>query len=230
MLNNSVLRSFVVQQIQPEDDTSIFQIFERLNTGGVVLQGQEIRNCIYDGTFNEVLCGHTNATRLNKDSNWRKIFGSPSEDKRQRDVELILRFFALHYSHKTYKKPMKDFLNKFMKTHRRDSPNELATFCKLFRDTAAAVIKILGEKPFHIHVGLNAAVYDSVFTAFADNLDKLSANYSTRRGRSELKVRYEKLLRNKKYISHVSSATTDQDVVSKRLRLAKRILFGSVSP
>ena len=36
-LNNSVLRSFVVKQIDPQDDTSIFQIFERLNTGGVIL-------------------------------------------------------------------------------------------------------------------------------------------------------------------------------------------------
>src|ERR1700733_8113686 len=39
-LQNSVLRSFVMKQLDPDDDTSIFQVFERLNTGGVVLQGQ----------------------------------------------------------------------------------------------------------------------------------------------------------------------------------------------
>ena len=36
-LQNSVLRSFVMKQLDPADDTSIFQVFERLNSGGVVL-------------------------------------------------------------------------------------------------------------------------------------------------------------------------------------------------
>jgi uncharacterized protein with ParB-like and HNH nuclease domain len=44
-LNNSVLRAFLMKQIDPEDDGSIFQVFERLNSGGVALTGQEIRNC-----------------------------------------------------------------------------------------------------------------------------------------------------------------------------------------
>ena len=46
-LNNSVLRSFVVQQLNPDDDTSMYHIFERLNTGGTFLTNQEIRKlCI----------------------------------------------------------------------------------------------------------------------------------------------------------------------------------------
>ena len=85
-LHNSVLRSFVMKQLDPADDTSIFQVFERLNTGGVVLQGQEIRNCIYWGDFNDMLAS------LNKHKTWRELFGTKSEDKRMRDMELMLRF------------------------------------------------------------------------------------------------------------------------------------------
>ena len=67
-LNDAVLRSFVVKQLNPNDDTSIVHIFERLNTGGTLLQGQEIRNCVYSGSFNDLL------HRLNNDQKWRLIF------------------------------------------------------------------------------------------------------------------------------------------------------------
>lgn len=179
-LNNSVLRSFVVKQIDPQDDTSIFQIFERLNTGGVILQGQEIRNCKYDGPFND------SPNELNAYAPWRKIFGYAPEDKRKRDVELILRFLALFYNRRHYEKPMKQFLNTFMKVNRRASPTKIYEYENLFKLTCDAVVAILGEKPFHIHTGLNAAVYDSTFTAVASNLAKINTDNATAKTRSEL--------------------------------------------
>jgi uncharacterized protein with ParB-like and HNH nuclease domain len=54
-LNDAVLRSFVIKQLKPDDHTSIYHIFERLNTGGTFLTGQEIRNCVYAGRFNAEL-------------------------------------------------------------------------------------------------------------------------------------------------------------------------------
>jgi uncharacterized protein with ParB-like and HNH nuclease domain len=212
-LTNSVLRSFVVKQLDPQDDTSIFQIFERLNTGGVILQGQEIRNCIYEGPFNDSL------NKLNKYGPWRNIFGSPTEDKRKRDVELVLRFLALFYSLNTYKKPMKKFLNDFMKLNRKAPAEKLSKFEELFKRTADAVIKYLGKKPFHLRAGLNAAVYDSTFTAFANNLDDI------RRVRAQLKGNFEKLTTNDGYLKLVSSATTDEDVIPRRIKKAEKFLF-----
>jgi uncharacterized protein with ParB-like and HNH nuclease domain len=211
-LNNSVMRSFVVKQIDPQDDTSIFQIFERLNTGGVILRPQEIRNCIYEGTFN------TSLNNLNKYNHWRKIFGSSFEDKRKRDGELILRFFALFYK-VPYKKPMKKFLNDFMKEHRRDLPAELEKFENLFKRTTDAVLRILGPKPFNLRTGLNAAVYDATFVAFARNLKNLSNH-------RKLKDKFEELTRNKAFLRLVSQHTTDEDNVPRRIRKAKKALFG----
>src|SRR5207245_1896047 len=84
-----------------------------LNTGGMIAHGQEIRNCVYEGTFNELL------KKLNRNDDWRKIVGTKAEDKRMRDVELILRFLAIFQDVKNYKTPMKMFLNDFMRTNRR---------------------------------------------------------------------------------------------------------------
>ena len=70
-LKNAVLRSFVVQQLDPDDDTSMYHIFERLNTGGTLLTNQEIRNCIFHGKFAKSIA------KLNEESPWRQILGKP---------------------------------------------------------------------------------------------------------------------------------------------------------
>jgi predicted nucleic acid-binding protein len=144
-----------------------------------------------------------------------------SEDKRKRDVELILRFFALHYTLKAYQKPMKGFLNEFMRKNRKPPTEQLTEFETLFKRTADAVLDQLGPKPFHIRAGLNAAVYDSTFVAFAKHLARID-----RRGSLGLRSKFNSLIKNKNYVKYVSSATTDADVVPKRIALANRILFG----
>jgi hypothetical protein len=68
-LKNCVLRSFVVQQLDPSDDTSMYHIFERLNTGGTLLTNQEVRNCVYHGKLIPFL------NKINNHETWRKILG-----------------------------------------------------------------------------------------------------------------------------------------------------------
>lgn len=104
-----VLRSTIIRQLNPKNDsTSIYHIFERLNTGGMLLLDQEVRNCIYGGKLNDLLLD------LNKDESWRKILGSDKPHNRQKDVGYVLRCVALFQNHQQYKKPMRDFLSSFM--------------------------------------------------------------------------------------------------------------------
>ena len=58
-LADSILHAIIVKQDEPsEDSSSIFHIFERLNTSGVSLTPQEIRTAIYHGPFSEMLEGN----------------------------------------------------------------------------------------------------------------------------------------------------------------------------
>lgn len=215
-LINSVMRSFVVKQLDPQDDTSIFEMFNRLNTGGVSLTPQEIRNCIYQYPLNDLI------TELNKYEPWRHIVGG-AEDKRMRDSELILRFMALRWGPK-YTKPMKRFLNTFMEDHKKATLQDLNAFAEEFKKTADAVLLVLGGKPFHIRRGLNAAVYDSVFTAFSKHLDTL--NKPAQKIRKQIAARFKHLItKDKEYEDWTISATTDQEVVIKRINLADEFLF-----
>ncbi len=210
-LNDAVLRAFIIRQLDPEDSSSVYPIFERLNTGGTQLAGQEIRNCIYHGKLNDLL------VEMNRYEGWRSVFGKPSEDRRQRDVELILRFLALRDDSGGYSKPMKTFLSRFMEEHRNPDTEGLDEMRDIFRRTTESILGHLGSRPFHIRTGLNAAVFDSVFTAFAAHLDSIP---------DDIKEKYRALINDKEFREHVSAATTDVKVVRRRFELANDKLFG----
>ena len=55
-LEMTVLRAINIRQLSPVvDDSCMYHIFERLNTGGTPLSSQEIRNCVYRGPFMDML-------------------------------------------------------------------------------------------------------------------------------------------------------------------------------
>lgn len=206
-LNDSVLRAFVIKQITPNGNTSVYHIFERLNTGGTQLVGQEIRNCVYHGPFNDLLC------KLNQYENWRKIFGTPTLHRRQKDVELVLRFFAFLENGDNYEKPIKDFMSNYMKSRQFLNDADSEKLAEIFKGTCDKVVRELGEKPFHIWSGLNVAAYDSVFTTIAksDHVDGLQEKYGA-------------LKNDEDFIKGVRGATTDDSIIALRMSLAKQYL------
>ena len=83
-----------------------FDVFERLNTYTMPLNAQELRNCIYRGKLNDLL------SKLAEHQPWLEILGRKRPDKRLRDEELILRFFAFHIEGLgSYRTPQKHWLN-----------------------------------------------------------------------------------------------------------------------
>ncbi len=107
----------------------LFMIFRRLNSGGVKLTNQEIRNCIFSGEMNSLL------GKLVKNATWRKLF-SIKERKidRMKDEELVLRFFAFIDLWKKYDDPLVQFLNTYMESNRKISSTEVLKKEKLFGD------------------------------------------------------------------------------------------------
>ncbi|MBN1379554.1 MAG: DUF262 domain-containing protein [Gammaproteobacteria bacterium] len=91
-----------------------FDVFERLNTNTVPLNAQELRNCIYRGSLNTLL---KDAVSYGP---WLEILGKSKPDKRMRDEELILRFFAFNIDGlDKYRTPQKHWLNDIAKAGRR---------------------------------------------------------------------------------------------------------------
>jgi uncharacterized protein with ParB-like and HNH nuclease domain len=202
----SILRVIIVEQIDPKDTSSMYEVFSRLNTGGTALSTQEVRNASCHGPFNDML------KDLNMLNAWREVFGIKPPDPRMRDVELIVRFLALTDSN--YTKPMKKFITDFMFRNKRSTDNE--KYKNNFIRTVQAVHDKLGKKPFHIYRGINAAVFDSVMVAFSR-----ASVYP-----ADIRGRYNRLLERDDFKTKVSSATTDEDTVRERIRIAQEVLFG----
>jgi hypothetical protein len=202
----SVLRATIIQQLSPDDDTSVYQIFERLNTGGVNLNPMEIRQSVSYGPFVDVL------KDLNEDVDWMTILGRTAPDKRLRDVELVLRCLAFYQCRDKYEKPMKEFLNQYME-HKRRNADDYAEIVDKFVDSTALITSNLGEKPFHLRGRLNYGVLDSVMYAVlnSDFIDNI-------------KEKFDALLEDKDYIDAVTVSTSDASVIERRLNKASEYL------
>jgi len=208
-LRDAVLRTIIIEQLDPKDNTSMYHIFKRLNSGGTTLNAQEIRNALYYGEFSKFLM------ELNSLDAWRAVLGSDEADKRYRDVELVLRVLALAERRDSYYKPMKDFLTNFMKENRNDKEC-FGLYKENFENGVKYAVEALGPRPFHRQRGLNAAACDSVMVAFYRNWRKRKAG---------LKDRFAKLMSNEAFDRYISSSTTDVDTVKQRIELAEQRLF-----
>lgn len=209
-LKTSVLRAINIRQIKPTgEQTSKYHIFERLNTGGTPLKPQEIRNCVFSGPFVSLL------RELNEDRNWRKILGKKAYDKHQKDVELILRIFSLSEDWGGYEKPMKEYLNIAMLKNKDAQSKRVVRFAKKFPVACELIVKLFGEKPFHIRGPLNTSAMDSIFCTILDNLDQLAPN---------LKESYQKLALNEEYKGATYYGTSDASVLKRRFELANEYL------
>lgn len=105
------LRPIKVVTLSDKSDLAVrFDLFERLNTGGVALTNQEIRACIYRGQFNEFL------DRLAKGTDFHKVVRlTQKQDEDGTREECVLRFFAFLHRYKTFDHSVVDFLNDYMK-------------------------------------------------------------------------------------------------------------------
>jgi hypothetical protein len=105
------LRPIKVTTLTDKSDLVVrFDLFERLNTGGVALTDQEIRACIFRGSFNDFL------ERMANEANFKSLVKLP--EAKQRDgtrEEFVLRFFALLNNYKTFEHSVVNFLNSYMK-------------------------------------------------------------------------------------------------------------------
>lgn len=188
--------SYVVvlrESSQNEEDAMFLRhtVFERLNTGGVELGAQEIRNCLFHGAFNDLI------EELSKDHRLRKALQLPSytpeEDEgvaaingytifqKMEDVELVLRFFALRHAEK-YTRGMRGFLDIYMARASNFRPDDLAHLRDLFQRTISLALAIYGDKVFRPYDPetrswsnhWRKALYDAQMVALAEHIDQAS--------------------------------------------------------
>lgn len=204
-LKNYILRATIFEQIDPADDKSVYEIFERLNTGGIPLTEQEVRNCINRGPINLFL------EELNLHKSWRSLLGKGVPDKRMKDIEIILRVLALIEGWESYKKPMKDFISDYMAKYANISKTDQDRLSSLFKTTIDFIYSESGTSAFRLSGGrVNVAVLDSVTAAVAVvGIGKIK----------NFREALQKIKTNASYLDYVSKSTTDDDSVKGRIKM-----------
>jgi hypothetical protein len=139
-------------------------VFERLNTGGLGLTAQELRNSLYSGSFNDLLIKLAGNPLFDDiwqipryEDHYRPSTGFIGEElaenklfKRMTDCEIVLRFFAFRNVSKI-KGSVKSMLDNCMNDHRDASKEELATMEKSFETALRVSHDIFGKRTFRIH-------------------------------------------------------------------------------
>jgi len=194
-----------------------FEVFERLNTGGMQLTDQEIRNAIYRGDFNDLI------KKLAEQPRWIKTLSKSRLDKRMRDDELVVRFFAVHDNYKTYQAPLRQFLNIYTISKGKVlDDTEKQRLTTLFEQTVDKVFLVFKDHAFRIYNRdtkgwerqINRALFDAVMLVFS-NLpeDKLSKQ------RRSIETELKKLCGNQKFLQVVSRSTADRSSFFTRVKL-----------
>ena len=207
-LDNYLFHATVVKKIHPAtDDTSIYHIFERLNTSGQSLQPQEVRVALYHGALMDTI------REINQHSSWRGIYGNP--DVRLKDQELILRFLAFAFPVKEYQSPLKEYLNKFADSQRNPSKAVLDKYASSFKQVSDLWWDALRRDAFRPKQRLNAAVFDSMTVGLARRIE-LSGIPAP----DDIAIAYRELLEDADYRGAVERSTSGESSVKIRIEKA----------
>lgn len=221
-IRSYTIHAIIFEQKHPANDSSLYQIFERINTSGRSLNAQEIRNCVYQGTFNSLL------VKLNEYPAWRELFGAKQADNRMRDIEFILRFFVMKsdvVQASTSKQiSLKKELNDFMGKYKDASENTLEEFKSDFIKTIDSVYESLGKNAFRNYTTKYAkkfhpAIFDAIMVAYFKRL-KSGENISNANEDKHLA-----LVTNPSFKDTTTRRTTDIENIMSRIDLATQILF-----
>jgi len=211
------IRMIIIKQnAPPNDDSVIFEIFNRLNTGGVNLTPQEIRASLYYSDFYRML------KRINLDSKWRKLIGQADPDMQMKDIEIVLRGYAMLICGNKYKPTMTRFLNSFSKRAKKMPATDIEYFENMFYSFLEKITP-LGDKAFISKQGkFNIAMYEAIFSAVCKtpyenkNFDVKDIDPS----------KFRNLKDNTAFVDLTQSHTTNKTKVETRLKMARESLIG----
>lgn len=160
------IRNIVVKQNSPsDDDSSMFEVFNRLNSGGVNIRAQEIRTSMYHSDF------YTMLYRINAEKEqWRRLLNSPTPDLNMKDIEILLRGFAMLVDGANYRPSMVRFLNHFSRKCKTNDTEKNEYLERLF-DSFLEACSNLPKAAFvnKRNKRFNIALYEATFAGALKN-------------------------------------------------------------
>ncbi len=192
-----------------------YDLFERLNTGGVTLHEQEIRNCIFIGEFNDFI------KELSLNQNFQSVVKMTAKAERSGSYEeLVLRFFAYYENSEGFVHSVKGFLNDFMESKAKSFKDK-----KAYKARFENTFKVLDENlPDGIVRGVRKNItpivlYEAISVGTAKALEF---------GQDIDLTKLAGLLNNTELKKSTTGATNSKKMLFKRINLVKEELTNAV--
>jgi hypothetical protein len=197
----------------------IYDLFNRINTGGTQLNRQEVRNCIFIGKSTQLL------KELSQEEYFKQAINWGVKDSRMKDREVILRYLAFRwFDYKTDYIDMSDFVESAMKKINKCDDEKIKQMKVDFQSAMELSYEIWGKENFRIPTiytrgTINTAILESV----CNYLTSKSKAYITK-NKNTIKKNFNKLISDFTYFEAVSQSTGNKAKVLDRFRLAHEIL------
>lgn len=245
LLQNTFIQVTVVVPRVAGHLQGVYQLFERINSGGTNLQPQEIRIALYAGPRVDGI------RAMNEDPNWRALFGN--RHSRLKDTELILRYLALRevalrYAlvdwvrdaprdwlenlaepsalerQQVYKAPLNQFLNGYLEALGPEGTPSVESR-RAFEKSCSA-LKPLGRAALRLDdsAQINAAHADAVLVGLSLSNFATTSEVDPATITADLSARLTLLESDDDYQKAVRESTSHLASVHKRLELATKAL------
>lgn len=189
-----------------------FDVFERLNSNTMPLNAQELRNCIFRGSFNSMLKG------ASEYAPWLEILGRKTPDNRLRDEELILRFFAFNlHGLGSYRTPQKRWLNDAAKAGQNYSDQKISELSQLWQHTIQTCL-IWFDPRECFRREKSRAINKALFDLIASAAKSLSAN-NAKNIRSRFRKKYADLEKDEEFQDLISRAVDHKKRTERRFEI-----------
>ena len=207
---------YVVEKGTPEEVK--FNIFKRINTGGLILTPQEIRHAMNQGIAADCVANMASNPKYNFKAATCYII--PTD--RMEDQDFVTRFVAFYLQgYDTYQPDLDSFMTKGMGLIKKLSDNERLLMMHRFGKAMDAAIRIFGNDAFRKRTDpedrrrpINKALFEVESVVFAKmndtQLERLVCKADA------FKTKFMELNRDTKFLYAISSGTGQKDSVSTR--------------
>jgi len=200
----------------------VYDLFNRINTGGTKLERQEVRNCIFIGKSTKLL------KELSESDYFKIATDNGISSKRMKDREAILRYlsFKIFDYQEYYEGNLNNFLEKTMRKINTMSDTEILILKNDFKQVMRLTHEFFGKDNFRIpseqkikQGRINIAILESVGYFFSRTEDYFLSQY-----KEEIIKKYYKLIENEDYLNSVQGSTGNIGKVFVRFNLVIEFL------
>jgi len=223
---NIITRAITVNLLQKSSNNVRYILFKRLNTAGLVLTPQEIRNAIYQGKATEAL------NKLSTIPEFLNAIGGKISKSRMQDKDFVCRFIAFYLTdYKDYKPDLDNFLNEGMELLRKEDI-KIEPIKRDFKKALQLAIDIFEADAFRKRINKKdrrSKINKAYFEAITVNFSKLTSKDEKllRYNKELFKENLIKLMKSKRYNSSLS-VTGNKDSVFIRFSMFQQVMQKSI--